>query len=401
MAIAVERLLEYTLEAWASLRSRTLRSLLAISGVVIAVSSVIALHAVGEGARAAVIAELTERRARLLDVYAGELIATGKGRTVPLTDLDVRAIERAVPGVTVVPVQVFRAAFRYGRHSGFWNVTGISAAGATITGIRVVDGAFFTPQAEARGDAVMALGYDLASSLFNPPAAAIGARIHLGGRPFRVVATVKEGTDLFGTVATNTQVYIPLPQSARLSDSREYRWLTVQVHDKEELGTVEQRVVTLLQQLHPGANYRTGRVDDAVAEVNRIFDLLTRVLMITTGVSLAVGGIGVTNVMLMSVTERTREIGVRRALGGRRTDILLQFLIEACLLCLVGGLVGLLVAVGLVNLVADRWLHIHLGMSPISAGLALGIAFLMGIACGCVPAWRAALVPPAEALRSE
>ncbi|MBI2795389.1 MAG: ABC transporter permease [Gemmatimonadetes bacterium] len=392
-----------------ALRANKMRSLLTMLGIVIGVSAVIAMVALGTGAANAVRERIARLGTTVLQVNAVRLQQGGvtTASTAKLTMKDVDAVvERSHNVVAVNPQQDRTLQVQWTNRNANIQVTGTMPNFLDVRGFRIASGRMFTRAEEAARKNVAVLGGTVAPLLgFDDGASLIGERIRIGGLTFTVIGVLAEkGTTGFGD--GDEQVLIPF------STGRFRVFGTDRVNDIWALAASEDSLESAMAEVQAAIRrshrIRPGRPDDfrirnqsdflvALSETNATFAML---LAGVAAVSLLVGGIGIMNIMLVAVTERTREIGVRKALGATRRDILLQFLIEAVVLCVVGGLIG--VAVGVI---ATWQLHVSLGwetaVDPVSILVAVGFATATGLIFGVWPARRAAKLDPIVALRFE
>jgi putative ABC transport system permease protein len=245
------------------------------------------------------------------------------------------------------------------------------------------------------------IGSTVATNLF-PRESPLGKRIIIGQRPFEVIGVLEKQGDMFGQF--DNQAIIPLQQlQAAFLHTRELEMIQVKVKDvadlenaKDELHSVMRRI----RRLAPGDpdDFAINQQEQILEMVHKITAIIGGIGLFITGLSLFVGGIGIMNIMFVSVAERTREIGIRKAIGAKRRTILLQFLIEAATICLIGGAIGLGIAWPLTLLLQQ---YMPVTLSPIVVGLALLVSLATGVLSGFVPAWRAARMNLVDALRNE
>lgn len=286
-------------------------------------------------------------------------------------------------------------------------LTGATPAVKDVTDIHLVEGRIWTEGEEERSSNVVVLGHDAADDLF-PHGSPIGQDIDCEGSIFTVIGVLDKQPQPFGS-GRNTQdnsAYFPLTTFRKLHPEIEDYWIVVKYDDPAHRAIVTEEVREMLRvrrglRAQQDDNFAIFGPDSLTRLWNSITGGLFLFMVAVSSVGLMVGGVGVMNIMLVSVTERTREIGVRKAIGARKKDILLQFTIEAITLCAVGGVVGIL-AGGLFTLILHFAVSfLHAALSPIWVSVAFGVACLIGLVFGIYPAWKAANLDPIEALRYE
>jgi len=395
---------------WQALSRNRLRSGLTVLGIVIGVAAVIATLAIGQGARDAVQAQIRALGANTLTVIPGTITAggarMGMGGNTTLVAEDADAIRAECPAVAAVAPIVRRGQqVVYGNSNWGTNVQGTSAEYVQIRAWPVQDGAMFT-DADVRGAAKVAiLGSKVKEQLFGD-ADAIGQVVRIKDIPFRVVGVLSyKGGQTFGGDQDDTVLVPYTTAQRRLLGITHLNNIMVSAVTESSVPEAVQQITELLRQRH---RIRPGMDDDFFlftqlemqTTAESTSKVMTTLLASIAAVSLLVGGIGIMNIMLVSVTERTREIGLRRALGARRHDILVQFLAEASFLSLAGGVIGVAIGVSAAQLLTSlaRW---PTQVQPQVVVLALAFASLVGIFFGFYPARRAARLDVIEALRYE
>jgi putative ABC transport system permease protein len=398
--------------AFIGLRSNKLRSALTMLGITIGVSAVIVLVSLGQAVESFVRNQFLGLGTNLLIVFPAE---DDRGQTVPLTLRDVRALSEPanVPDASFVMPQLnlSRPLVADGREAR-GRIRGVSEAFPVVRSREVLAGRFFDRE-EVDGLArVAVIGLTVVDRLF-PDVYPVGQDIRIGGVGFRVIGVMAEvGGTAFGG-DENDLVFVPVTTAqTRLSGERDLtgdRPLTsivVQAHDGDSVDAAAQQVRQTLREergisFRDEDNFQIFTQTDLLTSLSQITGLLTIFLSIIAGISLLVGGIGIMNIMLVTVTERTREIGLRKAVGAQRNDIILQFLTEAMLLSLTGGGIGIAFAViGAVGISAVVP-SLAVSIQPGSVLLATLISLAVGVFFGIYPANRAAALDPIDALRYE
>jgi putative ABC transport system permease protein len=401
------------IEALESLTTNKMRSGLTILGIVIGVGAVIAMLAIGTGAENSILGEIEGIGTNLLFVTPGGSDEITNPKPLTLLDAVALADPLQAPAIgNVAPALQGRAEVTYGGESTSTSLVGVTPAYADVRNLAVMEGEFISEINVTGRSAVVILGTDVAEALFGRTSGFIGERVNIAGQPFRVVGVLEElGGGGFGS--EDDQVLVPLTTAQTRLLSRatlnEVDVIYVQASTPEAVTQAIEDISLVLSSRH-----RTpiGEEDFEILSQQDILDVASSVTGILTillggiaGISLLVGGIGIMNIMLVSVVERTREIGLRKALGARKRDILTQFLVESALLSLVGGLVGILLGWGLSVLVGVIAANSGTAINPVVGVDAVLLATLfstaVGLFFGLYPANRAAGLEPVEALRSE
>ncbi len=395
------RLWEIARIALDSLIANKIRTLLTMLGIIIGVAAVIALLAIGEGVRIWVTSSFAQ---------SGTNSITVAGRNLSLQD--VAAIEAlGLPLEVIAPQYSAEATIVAPATDESASIVGVTPAYAQAQNLTLTQGTFFTEAQVDEIARVMVLGSALAEDLFGEQA--LGQTVRVEGQSFQIIGVLEEqGGGPFGSVDEQALVPISVVHrrlfGGRTSDGNDFLVQRIQIvaADRDDLTTIQTQVSRLLRKQHYLA--QDGSEDDfrvfnqaaMIEQLNGILTALTIFLAAVAGLSLLVGGLGIMNIMLVSVTERTREIGLRKAVGGHRSDILLQFLVEAVLMSVLGGLIGLTLGGGIALLITT--------LSPITAPvsfwsvvLAVGFAAVVGIFFGIYPAQQAARLDPITALRHE
>jgi putative ABC transport system permease protein len=283
-------------------------------------------------------------------------------------------------------------------------VTGTTNAYNEASGNTNIDGRFFSAEESDRGQLVCVIGATVAEKLF-PTGDPIGQNILVAGAPYRVLGVYEKQGGLMGRFTSDARVYIPFQSFQTRFGSRRYVTINVKVADIDQMENAKlelEGIIRKARRIEPG---KENNFNINAAEIlSQTFGQFTLVVgaigLVITGLSLLVGGIGIMNIMFVSVTERTKEIGIRKAIGARKRTILMQFLIEAAALCLIGGMIGLSISFILVQVVSNVF-ELEASMPAIVVFIAIFVSLVVGVVSGFLPAFRAAKMDPVEALRYE
>ncbi len=396
-----------------ALRINKMRSALTMLGIIIGVMAVIAMLAVGAGARDAIAKQISSIGSNLLIVLSGAATAGGvrmsTGTEVTLNIDDANAILNNCPAVAyVAPIHSDPAQVVFGHQNWFTNIMGSTPSILIVQNWTLAEGRVFTDQ-EAKTEAKVALlGKTVVQNLFGDMDP-VGKTIRIKDVPFRVIGVLApKGQSIIGQDQDDA-VYIPILTAQKRLFGVKFagmiRVIVIQAKSETDLDAAQDQVTKLLRQRHRIAPKMHDDFD--VRNLTQMLDTMKKVARIMTillgsiaAISLLVGGIGIMNIMLVSVTERTREIGIRMAVGAKTWDIRLQFIIEAVSLSLTGGVFGILLGIGLSELVTT-FSGFPVIISVMSIIISFGFSGLVGIFFGFYPAYKASLLNPIDALRYE
>ena len=404
------RLFQTIPSALAALRANKGRSILTTLGIIIGVAAVIAIVALGEGASASVSSQLAGLGTNLLTITPGSTrsggAAGGAGSSVTLTSADADAIVQNVQGLNgASPVVSGNAQIVYANQNWSTRVQSVTPAYLTINDWKIASGSAFTDQDNTNAANVAVLGQTVVSSLFPNGQSPIGQLVRIRNVPFTVVGVLaSKGSN--GFQDQDDTIMIPFRTGqVRLFGSSSINQIVVQVADASNINSVNTEMESLLRTRHKlqsnqSDDFSIRNNADIISRVSSVSDTLTMLLGGVAAVSLVVGGIGIMNIMLVSVTERTREIGIRLAIGAQPRDVLSQFLVEAVVLSLLGGIIGIMIgsSVALALPVIAGWATV-LPWNAIA--LSFGVSAAIGMFFGIYPARKASQLDPIVALRYE
>lgn len=403
--------------ALGSLATSKMRSALTMLGIVIGVAAVITLVSLGQGVQMMVTEEIRGAGANLLFILPGRLqggmpLAQSSQSSLTYDDAQTIANPLNVPYVTAVAPQLSgNARLSYADNDLFISVVGVTPETASVNNLQVAYGEFIDSGHLHARSRVAVLGSGVVDDLFPPGLYPLGQNIKINGVPFRVIGVLEEkGATGFGS--RDDMVSVPLttayarlfPQQRSVSGKYLVSAIYAQAASEDHLDAVAEEITTVLRQRHDiglgdDDDFSVIAQTDIVNLMGEIMGVLTLFLGSIAAISLLVGGIGIMNIMLVSVTERTREIGIRKAVGAKSRDILLQFLVEAVVLSLVGGVVGIVLGYLGSNLVSGLSEDLTAYTSPSAILLATGFSIVVGVFFGIYPAARASRLDPIEALR--
>jgi putative ABC transport system permease protein len=391
-----------------ALRANKGRAVLTTLGIIIGVGAVIVMVSLGQGASAQVSDRLAGLGTNVLTISPGSArgggVQGGAGTVQTLTEADAAAIRDEIPGIALSPVVQGNAQVIAGSQNWQTRIQGVRPEYQQIQNWQLASGGFFTAQDDASARSVAVLGQTVARTLF-PNQDPLGQTIRIRNVPFTVVG-VLASKGATGFQDQDDVVLVPFETGQiRLFGSTALNSIQVQASRADQIDAVTQSISLLLRQRHKlqpnqSDDFSIRSSNDIIETAQGVSQTLTLLLGGVAGVSLIVGGIGIMNIMLVSVTERTREIGIRIALGARPGDVLSQFLVEAIVLSVLGGLIGIALGVAL-SLGLPKLAGWPTAISYPAMAVAFAFAALIGIFFGLYPARKASRLNPIDALRSE
>jgi len=392
-------LLEAMKTAFRSLHSNVFRTILTLLGIVIGVASVITLMAIGDGAKKSVVDSISAMGSNLLQVRPGGPMQRFRWDSVTLVPEDADAIAALPHVAAALPELSGQYTLRYGNIDHATEVNATAAKFPLARKWDVAQGTFFTEEDEKNYATVVVLGKSVATKLFaekNP----LGEFIIINNVLFQVIGVMSERGADPGGQDQDDKVFVPFKTgSLRVIGQRFLRAITVSVDEEKNIEEVQTRVHALMMERHGAEDFQIRSMSSLIDMVSETQNTMTFLLGSIAAISLLVGGIGVMNIMLVSVTERTREIGIRMATGARKRNIMQQFLIEALVVSALGGVIGVVLGLGTAMLVGYFGMPVAYSFAPII--MAFSCAFLTGLLFGFLPARKAASLDPVAALAAE
>lgn len=397
-----DRLCEAFLMALLSMRSHKLRTFLTMLGIIIGIASVVTVVALGEGSKQSILNSISSIGTNTITIYPSRGFGDPRaGRIKTLIPDDVKALSAQSYVDSVTAVVSTSQTIRYGNVEAVGTIMGVSDEYFRVQDVKVVEGIAFDAQAEYELAQVAVIDQNTRDKLFADYEDPIGRVILLGAMPVRVIGVTEKKDSAFGN-SEALNIFLPYTTVLKRILGQNYlNSITVRVADTAPMQAAEQGITHLLTLRHGTTDFSIMNTDTIRKSIEDTMRTMTILISSIAVISLVVGGIGVMNIMLVSVTERTREIGVRMAVGARQSDIQQQFLIEAVLVCILGGAIGILLALTigwLFSLVQQEFELIYSSMSMIVAFIC---STMIGIVFGYLPANNAAQLNPVDALASD
>lgn len=400
-------------ETYTALSANKVRSSLTMLGIVIGIASVIAMISIGQGAQNSIQENIQSLGANLIQVTPGAQrnvggfgASQGRGSAQTLTVEDAEAILNEISNVSAIsPETSSRYQITAKGTNTNTSVAGVTSSYPAVRNVAIAEGSFISDTHNLSGSKVAVIGPTVRDDLFGEGASVIGQTIRINNLQFKVIG-VTEAKGGSGFTNQDDMVYVPLKSAQQYFTGNKYvNTINVQAASPESMQQVAADVTALLLSQHnisdpTAADFSVLNQEDLISTVSSVTQTFTVLLAAVAGISLLVGGIGIMNMMLTTVTERTREIGLRKAIGATRSDISNQFLAEAVALTLIGGILGVLLGIG-IALIVEATGVTQTEVSISSILLACGVSAIIGVVFGYYPARRASRLNPIDALRYE
>lgn len=398
-------------EVYLGVSSNKIRSGLTMLGIVIGIGSVITMLSIGQGAKSQIEANIQSIGSNLLLIMpgaqrgVGAAVSAGRGSAQTLTREDALAL-KGMAGIVAFAPETSRRFQVNGRGTNTnTQVIGTEPGYLSVRNVQIMSGGFFTDAHISSRAKVAIVGPTVRDDLFGAESDPVGQSIRINGIAFSVIGvTASKGGSGFSN--QDDMVFIPIStMSTFLTGNNTISTISIQAQDQASMASVQDQVTAILLQRHKisrldQADFTVLNQSDLVSAASSVTDTFTALLASIASISLLVGGIGIMNMMLTTVTERTREIGLRQAIGAEKNEIIAQFLGESILLTLLGGLFGIMLGYG-ASIMISRFMQMPTMISWSSVGLAFGVSVAIGLVFGWYPAQRAAGLHPIEALRYE
>ncbi len=399
---------EIVKSAISALRNNKLRTSLTMTGIIIGITAVILIYSIGQGAVAFITGELASFGTDYFQINPGNSQFSTFAGSQSLTFEDMEAIEsdKSLTNIKyVVPISMASVKVQANGEEDELLTYGTTHQAVEIFKPDIVDGEFITEEQELASEKVAVIGKDAAETFFGADSSPVGQTIRIHGKVFRITGLISSSSALAGGVLNNS-IFVPVDVvTNEILGRKILQEIDISVHDQEAINQTMDDVEEILRDRHDldeddQNDFQIASAQDILTTVETITSLLTTMIAGISGISLVVGGVGVMNIMLVSVTERTKEIGLLKAIGAKQKDILTQFLVEAVVMTLIGGIIGIILGVAGAFAVS-KVAGIPFVVSIPAIVIAVGVSTLVGVVFGLYPARRAAQLSPIDALRHE
>lgn len=400
-------LLFVTKSAFEDFKRNKVRTALTSLGILIGVASVVLLMALGLGLKSFISSQFESLGTNLLIIFPGEVLdesggfrsgeSTGLGQT--FDSKDTRALERVRTLEYIAPVFTRTVKASYGSKSKIGDIFATTPNIFLIRKLEAEEGKLFTEADVTKRAKVVVIGPKIVEKLFDSPEQAVGRNIKLDTQTYKVIGTLKKksGGGLGGP-DFDSYIYLPHTSAISFNPNKTFLYFYLKVKSEEDIPVAKKDVEQALLKRYDDSDFSVVEQSEILNAVTSIFGVLNNILVLIGAISLVVGGIGIMNIMYVTVVERIKEIGIRRAIGATKRDILMQFLTESVLISLIGGIGGLAVAGGIVLLINQYFPAV---INFTSVALAVGVSTAVGVGFGVFPARKAANLSPIEAIRYE
>ncbi|MFL1916524.1 MacB family efflux pump subunit [Plesiomonas shigelloides] len=397
----LDRLQEAFRMAWHAMRAHRMRTFLTMLGIIIGITAVVSVVALGQGARQKVIDDINAMGTNTIDIFPGKGWGDENASAIrTLNERDLRVLQEQPYLSGASPKITSAAQVRWRNKSLSGSLSGVSPTFFSVTGLKLVQGRLFNAQDLSQQAAVAVIEEKSVRSLFGKTDP-IGQVVVTGNMPLQIIGVVRE-ENRWGGAGNTLSLWIPYTSMmSRVMTQSYFSQITLRVRDGVLPPLAEQAVTELLTRRHGSKDFFTYSSDTILTSVKKTTATMTLLVSAIAVISLIVGGVGVMNIMLVSVVERTREIGIRIAVGARQSDILQQFMIEAVMISLVGGLIGVVLSLGIGVIFGLLVSSMKMQFSLLSLFMAFSSATLIGVIFGYLPARNAARLDPVDALVRE
>ena len=387
--------------AWHAMRAHRMRTFLTMLGIIIGITAVVSVVALGQGARQKVIDDINAMGTNTIDIFPGKGWGDENASAIrTLNERDLRVLQEQPYLSGASPKITSAAQVRWRNKSLNGSLSGVSPTFFSVTGLKLVQGRLFNAQDLSQQAAVAVIEEKSVRSLFGKTDP-VGQVVVTGNMPLQIIGVVRE-ENRWGGAGNTLSLWIPYTSMmSRVMTQSYFSQITLRVRDGVSPPLAEQAVTELLTRRHGSKDFFTYSSDTILTSVKKTTATMTLLVSAIAVISLIVGGVGVMNIMLVSVVERTREIGIRIAVGARQSDILQQFMIEAVMISLVGGLIGVVLSLGIGVIFGLLVSSMKMQFSLLSLFMAFSSATLIGVIFGYLPARNAARLDPVDALVRE